>query len=78
MKAFLLNHILPPILWVFIHLWCMTLRKKILNPEIENEIPETTGKSILTFWHSHICTFFIIFGDCMSTTCWSAPVRTET
>ncbi len=53
MKAFIFNTILPPILWVVIHLWGMTLRKKILNPEIERDIREKPGKAVYTFWHSH-------------------------
>lgn len=53
MKAFIFNTLLPPVLWVFIHLWGMTLRKKILNPEIEREIREKPGKAVYTFWHSH-------------------------
>ena len=53
MKAFFLNSILPPILWAVIHLWGMTLRKKILNPEIERDIREKPGKAVYTFWHSH-------------------------
>jgi len=50
MKKLLFNYILPSILWVFIHLWCMTLRKKILNPEIERDLREKPGKAIYTFW----------------------------
>ena len=53
MKAFFFNRILPRILWLVIHVWCRTLRKKILNPEIEQEIRDKPGKSINTFWHSH-------------------------
>lgn len=54
MKAFLFNSILPPIIWFILHLWCMTLRKKILNPEIYNEIRTQPGKAVLTLWHSHL------------------------
>lgn len=61
MKAFFLNRILPPILWVVIHLWCMTLRKKILNPELERELREKPGKAIYTFWHSHQLYIFYHF-----------------
>ena len=53
MKAFFFNSILPPILWVVIHVWGMTLRKQILNPEIERDIREKPGKAVYTFWHSH-------------------------
>ena len=59
MKAFFINFILPPILWLVIHLWCMTLRKKILNPEIERDLREKPGKAIYTFWHSH--QFYIFY-----------------
>ena len=59
MKAFFLNSILPRILWLVIHLWCMTLRKKILNPEIERDLREKPGKAIYTFWHSH--QFYIFY-----------------
>ena len=61
MKAFLFNSILPPILWLVIHLWCMTLRKKILNPEIERDIRETPGRAVYTFWHSHLLYIFYHF-----------------
>lgn len=61
MKAFFLNHILPPILWLVIHLWCMTLRKKILNPEIERDIREKPGKAIYALWHSHYLYVFYHF-----------------
>ncbi len=54
MKALLFNSILPPILWCVLHLWCLTLRKKILNPEIYNEIRNQRGKAVLTLWHSHL------------------------
>ncbi len=59
MKRLLFKYILPPILWIVIQLWCMTLRKKILNPEIERDIREKPGKAIYTFWHSHI--FYIFY-----------------
>ena len=59
MKTFFLNTILPRILWLVIHLWCMTLRKKILNPEIERDLREKPGKAIYTFWHSH--QFYIFY-----------------
>ena len=59
MKKLLYNHILPPILWLVIHLWCMTLRKKILNPELERELREKPGKAVYTFWHSH--QFYIFY-----------------
>ena len=61
MKVFLLNRILPPILWVFINLWCMTLRKKILNPEIERDIREKPGRAVYTFWPSRIWYIFYHF-----------------
>ncbi len=54
MRAFLFKYILPPILWLVIHLWCMTLRKKVLNPEINNKIRTKLGKGVLTLWHSHL------------------------
>lgn len=59
MKTFFLNSILPPILWVVIHVWGMTLRKQILNPEIERDLREKPGKAIYTFWHSH--QFYIFY-----------------
>ena len=59
MKSILFNYILPPILWLVIHLWCMTLRKKILNPEIERDLREKPGKAVYTFWHSH--QFYIFY-----------------
>ena len=59
MKSILFNYILPPILWLVIHLWCMTLRKKILNPEIERDLREKSGKAVYTFWHSH--QFYIFY-----------------
>jgi lysophospholipid acyltransferase (LPLAT)-like uncharacterized protein len=59
MKRFLFSSILAPVLWLFINLWCMTLRKKILNPEIERETREKPGKAIYTFWHSQI--FYIFY-----------------
>lgn len=59
MKKLLYNHILPPILWLVIHLWCMTLRKKILNPELERELREKPGRAIYTFWHSR--QFYIFY-----------------
>ncbi len=61
MKKLLFNYILPPVLWLVIHLWCMTLRKKILNPEIEREIMEKPGRAIYTFWHSHLFYLFYRF-----------------
>jgi len=59
MKNLLFNYILPPILWMFIHLWCMTIRKKILDPEIERDLREKPGKAVYTFWHSHL--FYIFY-----------------
>lgn len=61
MKTFFLNHILPPVLWLVIHLWCMTLRKKILNPEIDDELRTKSGKAVLTLWHSHLFYFTYYF-----------------
>lgn len=54
MKVFLFRYILPPILWLILHLWCMTLRTKILNPDIYNKIRTELGKGVLTLWHSHL------------------------
>jgi lysophospholipid acyltransferase (LPLAT)-like uncharacterized protein len=59
MKSFLINNILPPILWAVIHLWCKTIRVKILNPEMEREIREKPGRAVYTFWHSH--QFYIFY-----------------
>ena len=59
MKKLLFNYILPPILWIVIHLWCMTIRKKIIDPEIERDIRENSGKAVYTFWHSHL--FYIFY-----------------
>ncbi|MDH5762763.1 MAG: lysophospholipid acyltransferase family protein [Nitrospinota bacterium] len=59
MKSFLLNNILPPILWAVIHLWCKTIRVKILNPEMEKEIREKPGRAVYTFWHSR--QFYIFY-----------------
>lgn len=59
MKTFFFNWILPPILWVVIHVWGMTIRKRILNPEIERDIREKPGKAVYTFWHSH--QFYIFY-----------------
>lgn len=61
MKRILFSSILAPILWFVICLWCKTLRKKILNPEIEQEIREKPGKAIYTFWHSQIFYIFYYF-----------------
>lgn len=52
MKKLLFNFILPPIVWLFIHLWCKTLRCKVMNPELEREIWATQDRLILTVWHS--------------------------
>ena len=59
MKTLLFNYILPPFIWLFIHLWCMTIRKKILNPEIEDEIRAESGKAVWTLWHSRL--FYITY-----------------
>jgi lysophospholipid acyltransferase (LPLAT)-like uncharacterized protein len=59
MKKLLCSYILPPIIWFVIHLWCRTIRKEILNPEIERDLREKPGKGIYTFWHSQI--FYIFF-----------------
>ena len=59
MKTFFFNAILPRILWLVIHLWGMTIRKKILNPELEREIREKSGRAVYTFWHSH--QFYIFY-----------------
>ncbi len=59
MKTLLFNHILPPIIWLLIHLWCLTIRKKILNPEMEKEIRSESGKAVWTLWHSHL--FYITY-----------------
>jgi len=61
MKKILFSSILAPLLWLLIILWCKTLRKKILNPEIEREIREKPGKAIYTLWHSHILYIFYHF-----------------
>lgn len=54
MKAFLFKYILPPIIWSILHLWCLTIRVKILNPEVYNKIRTRLGKGVLTLWHSHL------------------------
>jgi lysophospholipid acyltransferase (LPLAT)-like uncharacterized protein len=59
MKRLLFSTFLAPLLWLVINLWCRTLRKKILNPEIERDIREKSGKAIYTVWHSHI--FYIFY-----------------
>lgn len=61
MKRLLFSSILAPLLWLVINLWCMTLRKKILNSEIERDIREKPGKAIYTCWHSHILYIFYHF-----------------
>ena len=53
MKSFFLNTFLPRMIWFVVYLWCLTLRKKILNPEIDDEIRTRPGKAIITIWHSH-------------------------
>ena len=59
MKRFLFKYILPPILWAIIQLWCRTLRRQILNPDIERDLREKPGKAVYTFWHSQI--FYIFY-----------------
>lgn len=54
MKAFLFKSILPPIIWCLIHLWCMTIRKKVLNPDLDKKFRTQPGKAVLTLWHSHL------------------------
>ena len=59
MKKILFNYILPPIIWFGLHLWCLTIRVKNLNPEVEDEIRAESGKAIWTLWHSHL--FYITY-----------------
>ncbi|NIQ00122.1 MAG: DUF374 domain-containing protein, partial [Nitrospinaceae bacterium] len=61
MKKFLYKYVLPPLLWVLIHLWCKTLRVTVLNPEMEEEIRTRPGKAVYTFWHSNQIFFFYHF-----------------
>ena len=61
MKKLLFNYILPPILWFFIHLCCSTLRRRILQPEIEDEIRTNSGRGIYTLWHSRLLYLFYHF-----------------
>ncbi len=61
MKKLLFNYILPPILWCVIHLCCVTLRIRTLNPEMENEVRTKLGKAILTCWHSRLLYLFYHF-----------------
>jgi len=53
-KAVLFKYILPPIIWLIIHLWCMTIRKKVLNPELDKKFRTEPGRAVLTLWHSHL------------------------
>jgi lysophospholipid acyltransferase (LPLAT)-like uncharacterized protein len=61
MKKLLFNYILPAILYVLVHLWCMTIRSKNLNPEAEAFFQNLQGKYILTLWHSRIFYLFYYF-----------------
>lgn len=61
MKKFFNNRVLPYILMLTIRLWCLTLRIRNLNPDMEREIREKPGRAIYTFWHSQLFYLFYRF-----------------
>lgn len=61
MKKLLFNYILPPFAFIFLYVWCATLRTRNLNPELEKEIRSLPGKGILVLWHSQLFYYFYYF-----------------
>jgi lysophospholipid acyltransferase (LPLAT)-like uncharacterized protein len=58
MKKFLFNYVVPYLLYGVVYLWCVTLRVKNLNREVEDQIKSLTGPYILTLWHGRIFYLF--------------------
>lgn len=58
MKKLLFNYVIPCFLYVVVHIWCATLRRKNLNSEAEDKIKSLTGPYILTLWHGRIFYLF--------------------
>lgn len=59
MKNVFIKHILPWMAYIFLHLWCRTLRVTNLSPENEDHFNNLPGRYIMTHWHSRI--FFLLY-----------------
>ena len=59
MKQALVKYILPWLAYLFLHVWCRTLRVSNLSPENEAYFNNLSGRYIMTHWHSRI--FFLLF-----------------
>ena len=58
MKKFLFNCVLPYFLYVFILIWCWTIRESRKTPEMEDYVRKLSGNYILTLWHGRIFYLF--------------------
>lgn len=61
MKKFLNNFVIPYLLFGVFKIWCLTLRRRLNNPDGEKQIRSLPGKFILTLWHGQI---FYLFYYC--------------
>ncbi len=59
MKKFLNNFVIPYLLFGVFKVWCLTLRRRLNNPDGEKQIRSLPGKFILTLWHGQI--FYLLY-----------------
>lgn len=61
MKKLLSTHIIPRIIYGTVRLWCLTIRLRKKNKQVEDYFSKKPGRYILTLWHSRIFYLFYYY-----------------